>query len=329
LNDVALLSETAAAFAVVLAVLAVDRFREKPSTARALQLGGALALTALSRVELVLLIPLLALPVVIRAVSLSPRDRLLRLGAVALAVLVLMGPWVGYNLVRFQKPVLLTNGFGAVLVGGSCDQVFYGSMIGYWANCPEPVPTGAKTIPTPPTKTILRWEADPAGTLAERRAFFGPSVGDLPDESVNDATARHEAFTYIRAHEKQLVLVVAARVGRVWGVFRPAQTARFDGLIEGRGLAQARIGFAAFYAYMAAGIVGLIALRRRKQPIWPYLVLAAVVTVAVMIAYGIQRYRLEFDVVLPALSAVGIDALLRRRERNRGTTTRSSLPSTT
>ena len=36
LNDAALLSETAAAFAVVLAMLAVERFREQPSIARTL-----------------------------------------------------------------------------------------------------------------------------------------------------------------------------------------------------------------------------------------------------------------------------------------------------
>ena len=63
----------------------------------------------------------------------------------------------------------------------------------------------------------------------------------------------------------------------------------------------------------------MIALRRRKQLIWPYLVLAGVVTFSVIVAYGIQRYRMEFDVALPALAAVGIDALLRRWARSRAT----------
>jgi hypothetical protein len=31
----------------------------------------------------------------------------------------------------------------------------------------------------------------------------------------------------------------------------------------------------------------------------------------------VQRYRIEVDAVLPALAAVGIDALLRRRARTR------------
>ena len=134
--------------------------------------------------------------------------------------------------------------------------------------------------------------------------------------------------------------MLAARVGRIWGVFRPVQTARFDGTIEGRGLAQARVALVSYYLYAAAGILGLIALRRRKQPIWPYLVLAGVVTFSVMVAYGIQRYRMEFDVALPALAAVGIDSVVTalgaqpgygagKRRSRRQLATRSSLPSTT
>jgi CHASE2 domain-containing sensor protein len=106
---------------------------------------------------------------------------------------------------------------------------------------------------------------------------------------------------------------VAARIGRIWNVFRPFQNARLDGLVEGRGLAQARVALGAFYLYAAAGIVGLVALRRRKQPIWPYLLLAGVVTFTAAISFAVQRYRIPIDAVLPALAAVGIDALLTAR----------------
>lgn len=325
LNDAALLSETAAAFAVVLAFLAVERFRDAPTAARAAQLGAALALAVLGRAELVVLLPIVAIPLVLRAAGLSTRDRWLRIGAMATAAIVLIGPWVGYNLVRFEKPVLLSNGLGATLVGGSCDGAFYGAKIGYWTDCPLKPTEGQPPMPVPSTATMLRWEADPAGTLAERRAFYGSWFAGLPDESVFDEAGRDQSFDYIRAHKKQFVLVVAARIGRVWNVFRPWQTARFDGLIEGRGLAQARVALAAFYVYFAAGILGVVALRRRRQPIWLYLVLGALVSFTVAISFGIQRYRIPVDAVLPALAAVGIDALLRRRER----ATRTSPPSTT
>ncbi len=55
-------------------------------------------------------------------------------------------------------------------------------------------------------------------------------------------------------------------------------------------------------------------LRRRRRPIWPYLVLAGVVTFSVAITFGIQRYRIPVDAVLPALAAVGIDAVFRSRK---------------
>ena len=311
LNDASLLSETAAAFAVVLAMLAVERYRERPTLSRALQLGGALALAVLGRAELFLLLPLIALPLILVVGSLTPRERLERIGLVAAAALVLIGPWVGYNLTRFEKPVYLSNGLGATLLGGSCDAAFHGSSIGYWATCPGVADVAR--IPPPPPQTLARWNADPKGTLAERKAYLRRYFEGAPDESQNDVTARHEALDYIRAHKGQFVVVVAARVGRIWNVFRPWQNASFDGIIEGRGLAQARVALFAFYLYAAGAIVGLVALRRRRYPIWPYLVLAGVVTFTVAISFAIQRYRIPVDAVMPALAGVGVDALLRGR----------------
>jgi hypothetical protein len=317
LNDAALLSETAAAFAVVLAMLAVLRFREQPSLARTWQLGGALALAVLGRAELLTLIPLIALPLVLAARNLTNRDRLVRLGAVGVAALVLIGPWVGYNLTRFEKPVLLSNGLGATLLGGACDAAFYGPNIGYWAYCPGA--TDAARIPPPPAATLARWNAQPksAKTVAEQHAYLRRYFTGAPDESQNDVTARNEATAYIKAHKKQFVLVVAARIGRIWNVFRPGQNATLDGLVEGRGLAQARVALGAFYLYGAFAIVGLVSLRRRRQPIWPYLLLAGVVTFTAAISFAVQRYRIPIDAVLPALAAVGIDALLRARTARR------------
>ncbi len=309
LNDAALLSETAAAFAVVLAMLAVLRFREQPSMARTWQLGGTLALAVLGRAELLILIPLIAIPLVVRARHLTQRDQLVRIGAIGVAALVMIGPWVGYNLTRFEKPVLLSNGLGATLLGGACDAAFYGANIGYWSYCPGA--TDAARFPPPPAATLSRWTAEPksARTVAEKHAYLRKYFTGAPDESENDVTARTEATTYIKAHKKQFVLVVAARIGRIWNGFRPFQNARLDGLVEGRGLAQARVALGAYYLYAAAGIVGLVALRRRKQPIWPYVLLAGVVTFTAAISFAVQRYRIPIDAVLPALAAVGIDAL--------------------
>ena len=326
LNDAALLSETAAAFAVVLTMLALERFRDQPSFARAAELGVALALAVLGRAELLILVPALALPLVLGASSIPMRQRWERLGVVAVASLVLIGPWVGYNMTRFAKPVYISNGLGATLLGGSCDAAFHGPLIGYWTYCPGSA-TQVARIPPPPASTLARWSAhkNSPQTRAEKKAYFRRYFEGAPDESQNDATARHEALDYIRAHKGQYLVVVAARIGRIWNVFRPWQNATLDGTIEGRGLAQARVALFFFYAYTAAAIVGLVAMRRRRHPIWPYLVLAAVVTFTAAISFGIQRYRIPVDAVLPALAAVGIEWLLTRRS----VSSPSAPPSTT
>jgi 4-amino-4-deoxy-L-arabinose transferase-like glycosyltransferase len=330
LNDASLLSETAAAFAVVLAMLTIERFREQPTMARTWELGFALALAVLGRAELAILVPVIALPLVLRTRGLELGDRFMRIGVVAAASLILLGPWVGYNMVRFEKPVYLSNGFGATLLGGSCDATFHGPLIGYWTYCPGP--STAARLPPPPASTRARWDRDPnsARTRAEEKAYFRRYFDGAPDESENDVTARKEAMKYIRANESQIPLVVAARIGRVWNVYRPWQNATLDGLVEGRGLAQARVALVAFYLYAAAAIVGLVALRKRRHPIWPYLVLVAVVTFTAAISFAVQRYRIPVDAVLPALAAVGVDALWRARsQRGEDATVTSELVSTT
>ena len=240
---------------------------------------------------------------------------------------MLIGPWVGYNLVRFEKPVLLSNGLGATLLGGACDAAFYGPDIGYWAYCPGA--NDAARIPPPPASDARAVERRPEGATVGRakHAYLRRYFAGAPDESQNDVTARHEAMTYIQAHKQQFVLVVAARIGRIWNVFRPWQNARFDGLVEGRGLAQARIALVAFYLYAAAGIVGLCrAAAPASSRSGRICVLAVVVTFTVAISFAVQRYRIPVDAVLPALAAVGIDALLRGPT---GATRRDQLPQRT
>ena len=62
---------------------------------------------------------------------------------------MLIGPWVGYNLVRFKDPVFLSNGFGATLrFGGDATPCAYGTDIGYWAYRPGANDT-ARILPPP------------------------------------------------------------------------------------------------------------------------------------------------------------------------------------
>ena len=63
---------------------------------------------------------------------------------------------------------------------------------------------------------------------------------------------------------------------------------------------------------MVLSIAGLVVLRRRRIPIFPYFAIALSVTITVALSFGITRYRTPVDVVMPLL-AVAIDAFLRWR----------------
>ena len=64
---------------------------------------------------------------------------------------------------------------------------------------------------------------------------------------------------------------------------------------------------------VVGGIVVHVLLWRRRQPVAPFLAIAGACTFAAALTFGVQRYRLPFDVVLPVIAAVGISALLGRK----------------
>ena len=197
------------------------------------------------------------------------------LGAVAL------GPWIVFNYTRFEEPTTMTSGTGSALSAASCDAVWYGTLIGYYANC-----------------------------------FQGPWPDARLDESQRDLVPRKQAIQYTKDHIKRLPLVVAARVGRLWGFFKPGQTTAFDWWIEGRGRAPSWIALFAYYAMIPFGIYGLVAMRRRRIPILPLLALVVIATFAAAITFGVTRYRAPAEVAIVLAAAVGIDAAWKRRRHD-------------
>jgi 4-amino-4-deoxy-L-arabinose transferase-like glycosyltransferase len=271
LNDAVVLSESLLALVTALMLLAAYAFWRDPSASRAALLGGGIALVALVRVEGVLLFALLALPLAFMVPGLDRRHRLERVGVIALAQLVLIGPWVGFNLARFQEPVYVSSGAGVALAGANCGDVYSGPFIGWWS----------------------------FACLPERISN---------DEGVNDRKNREVAVRYARHHESELPAVVAARVGRMWGVFRPLQT--ID--LNGRDLNAERIGLAASYVLIPLAGFGLFVLRRRGEPILPMLALAVLVVITAALFYGAARFRVPADVAIVVSAAVALDAACSR-----------------
>lgn len=267
INDAIVLSESLLALVTALMLLAAYAFWRYPSPSRAAFFGLGIALVALTRAEGALLLAILALPVAFMVPGLDRRHRLDRVAVMVLTELVVLAPWVGFNLVRFKEPAYLSTGSGVALAGASCDAVYSGPTIGWWS----------------------------FACLPNRKST---------DEAVNSRENREIAFRYASNHKSQLAAVVAARIGRMWGVFRPVQTIDLDA----RGVNADRIGLAASYVLIPLAGCGLVLLRRRGEPIWPMLALVAMVVITAAVFYGAIRFRIPADVAIVACAAVALDA---------------------
>lgn len=325
INDGVLLSETVAIFTVTLAVLVAYLFWERPSWWRALALGATIGLAALSRSEAIALVVFVALPLAL--CSRGSWGRRLGLAAVSgAAMVVVLAPWLGHNLTRFENPVLLTSSSGAVLSGASCDGSWYGPLTGSYADCFDPTTLSAET------QADLCDRIDrPADCLATEEGVQAVvlSLRDprLYDESQSDQPYAEQATAYIRDHLGRLPVVVAARVGRVWGVYAPLQNTRLDIDVENRGRVASWLGFVAYWLLVPLAVVGLWSLRRRRVPILPFLAVALTVTLAAGATFGVTRYRATAEALLVVAAALGVDAVVRRTAVTRTSSPAADAPS--
>lgn len=273
-NDGLIMSETIATLVVALALFYAYRLIREPNIWNALIVGALCGLAALTRAELVLLVPLLVVPaaLVARSVATAQRWKLAGIGVLAAAVLI--APWVGYNLARFEEPTYLSTNDGIALLGSNCDSVYYGDGIGLTdLKCLGPNPRG--------------------------------------DQSVDSKIFRDRAFDYIRDHKKRAVLVAFARVGRTWSLYRPWDMVSYN-KGEGREGWVTTLGLIAFYPLLIAAVGGWVVMRRRRRRSWPLLVPALIVTIASAATYGQTRFRVPAEPTIVVLAAVAIAAVVAR-----------------
>ncbi|MBX3284432.1 MAG: glycosyltransferase family 39 protein [Actinobacteria bacterium] len=266
-------AEASAQAAVALFVLVAFRYVRRPSWRNLATVALAGALASMARTELVLLIPLGvgALALLTEPLSLGRRLRWAALAAaVGVAALV---PWMAFNLARFDEPTTLSSNVGLTLASANCDSTWYGPRIGYWSF----------------------WCAEAAGTNATL------SGGD---PSAVDAEARRQALDYIGDHQDRLPAVVAARLGRISGLWRPWQQVRFD-VIEGRPGWIAAAGMGTWWLVLALAAVGVAALRKRGIPSLPALLPVTVVLIGVVTAFASTRYRASAEPAMVVLAAAG------------------------
>jgi hypothetical protein len=151
------------------------------------------------------------------------------------------------------------------------------------------------------------------------------------NEVEQDDVFRTDALAYMRDNAGRVPIVAAARQGRIWGVFRPFQTARFDQEFGGGPLSVYQAGVAFYWALLPVAVVGAWRLRRSAVPTAPLLPFFEVAAASAAIAFGTFRYRAPAEVPIVLLAAVGVDALWkrlrshdRRADRNASTTSSDS-----
>jgi hypothetical protein len=122
---------------------------------------------------------------------------------------------------------------------------------------------------------------------------------------------RRVALDYTRDHITELPVVVAARVGRTFSVYRPFQEVRL--FSEWSGTAQ-WVGHAwtvMYWLLIAPAVAGVVLLRRRGVMVYPLLVQFVIVVFSAASTFGLIRYRAGAEVPLLILAAVSIDGAWR------------------
>lgn len=277
INDGNVLSETPAILCMVLVMWAGYRLWYRATYGPAVALGLAIGASMLIRPESGILLLFVAAPMALLRRDVPWRDRFLKLVVSGVVAFLVVAPWVGYNLSRFNHPVTLSTGFGITLSNTNCDITYYGDRLGYWS--PECIPVIEQT---------KGW-----------------------DQSDDERYLRRTAIDYIKSHEKRFPVVVAARLGRMWNLYRPLQQVDLD-FYEGRPVWANKLALAVFYPLVGLAIYGGVLAKRRRVPLLPVIAPVLMVTVSAVITFGHARYRAPAEPALCILAAVALAHLLPR-----------------
>jgi 4-amino-4-deoxy-L-arabinose transferase-like glycosyltransferase len=268
--DGALMSETLYGMLTAASLLAAYWLIDSPSAGRAVVLGALVALTALTRGEALLLLPLVLIPVIWRSGAWR-RDGL-RVAAVALvAFLVVLTPWTARNWIVFNRPVAIATNSGTAVAGANCAVTYAsGDHLGGW---------------------------------------YPPCIKEHPgkNEAEHHAEALKDGVRYAGDHLGRLPVVLAARLGRVWSVYKPFA------IPEGRSVRVQKLGAIMFFVLVPFSAAGYVLLRRRGEVTWILLAPFIIVAVTALTTYGNLRFREPAEIALVVLAAISVDELVRRR----------------
>lgn len=273
-----LLSEPMAMLGLVTVIYTAYRFHHAPSIGRAAAMGVALPFATFGRAELLLLSVVVVTPLVLRVTSWTWVRRVGTLAVAAGVCIMLLLPWVAFNLSRFEEPVYLSAGYEITLASSNCDDTYYGRLTGYWSlDCVT-------------------------GILADAGLTF-----DNSDQSERSALLAEETFEYIGDHLDRLPTVVAVRWLRVTGLWKPIVDAGQEAFMYDRDPWATQLAALAWYPMAGAAIAGAVVLRRRRETILPLVGPLVVVLITITITHAQNRYRASVEPAIAVLAAVAFE----------------------
>lgn len=281
MNDGLVMSESLSLLLTSSVLLLGVRILHEPTTRLAVAIGVLSGLAALSRSELVLFAPGVAVLLWIaarRRDTSGPRQLLHSAVVLGVAGLVLL-PWVVFNMSRFEEPVTLTTNDGTTLLGSYCDETFSGPHRGGWS-----------------LSCVVN---DPAYRTDE-------------EPSVRSARQRTLARQYAREHLSEIPLVVVARIGRTLDLYGLGNLVHQD-VGEERPRWASWAGIVCWWILAPLAVAGFLRLGRRLRAL--FALPAAMVAIVTMVFYGAHRIRSPLEPVVVVLAAVAIVAFADRSRR--------------
>lgn len=196
-----------------------------------------------------------------------------RAGIAVGACAVLLTPWFVRCWIAFDQPILVSTNLGGLLAGANCKSTYDRSspLFAQW---------DLSCLP-PPRYT---------------------------NEAKESNLLRRQGLDYAKAHSGRLPVVLAARLGRTFELYRPRLQAGQEAFFEGRNLRVEQLGVAVYYVLVAFAIAGAATLRRRGDPWLILLAPVALVIVTTLISYGFTRLRAAAEPSLVVLAATGMVA---------------------
>lgn len=290
INDGLLMAESLFIFGFAVGILGVyEYFDDRRWQWIALaSLGFTIAMS--TRPEQILCFPLVILPAVLRRSTLEWPVRIRQLVLAAVIPLLVIVPWTLHNASRFAKPVLFTTGSGQTMLQGNCRTTYSGQLLGsYDYHC----------------------------MLSHLMPM--PEHGEVPDESIQDAHYRELAFKYMKFHRAEVPKVIAAREGRLWGVYRAGQQIKIDYFIERRGsLTLLEWTQRAYWVLGALALVGVWRFRREHLVVYPLIAEIGITAFVTAITFGNTRYRTGVEVCIVFLATAALRFVWRSWQLRRG-----------